>query len=250
MRTVFVGDVHGCAAELEELLERVGFAPGSDRLLLTGDAFSRGPDPERVWALLRATRAEMVLGNHDDRLRRQLRTAASGEEVSFGRPHHDDTFRRLRPLADELLPWLESLPLCIQGHPRHEPTSSGHLGRQAAVPHKDEAIQMDGFTLVHAGINPVAGLQATGREEFLSIRTWPPTGTLQGPRWHRAMEPGSTAIVFGHDAPGGLIVECRPGCSWPWLVGLDSGCIYGGQLSAWVLEETRLVQVASRQPAK
>ena len=54
-------------------------------------------------------------------------------------------------------------------------------------------------------------------------------------------------IVFGHDAPGGLVVKERAG--YPYLLGLDSGCIYGGQLSGYVLEEARLVQVKSQQVA-
>ncbi|MDE0228103.1 MAG: metallophosphoesterase, partial [Spirochaetaceae bacterium] len=54
-RTIFVGDIHGCRAEFEALLQAVDFAPGRDRLLLTGDAFTRGPDPLGVWRLIQAT---------------------------------------------------------------------------------------------------------------------------------------------------------------------------------------------------
>ena len=46
MATIFIGDVHGCARELKKLLEKVDFQPQKDRLLLTGDAFSRGPEPQ------------------------------------------------------------------------------------------------------------------------------------------------------------------------------------------------------------
>ncbi|MDE2703949.1 MAG: metallophosphoesterase, partial [Gemmatimonadota bacterium] len=71
MRTIFVGDVHGCAAEFEAFLEKVDYSD-RDRLLLTGDAFARGPDPLAVWKLICDTEAEMVLGNHDARLLKQL----------------------------------------------------------------------------------------------------------------------------------------------------------------------------------
>jgi len=53
-------------------------------------------------------------------------------------------------------------------------------------------------------------------------------------------------LVFGHDAPGGLVLKKRRGK--PYLVGLDSGCVYGNALSAYILEEARIVQTASRQP--
>ena len=56
-RTIFIGDIHGCCAEFEALLKAVEFAPGRDRLLLTGDAFTRGPDPLGVWQAIRATSA-------------------------------------------------------------------------------------------------------------------------------------------------------------------------------------------------
>src|SRR5262245_14993601 len=64
MATLFVGDVHGCASELEELLDDVD----ADRVVLVGDLFLKGPDPEGVWSLVRDRRLASVLGNHDDRL--------------------------------------------------------------------------------------------------------------------------------------------------------------------------------------
>ena len=222
-KTLFVGDVHGCAAELEELLQRAAYSPASHRLLLTGDAFSRGPDPLRVWEILRDTGAEMVLGNHDDRLLREIREHRSGSEVRFGRPDQRRTFEALRPVLDELLPWLERTPLSIEG---------------------------EGFLLVHAGIHPERGPGGTSREEFLAIRTWPPTGGIDGPRWHDITEPlPGRVVVFGHDAPGGLVVKRRDPEEGgrPWAVGLDSGCVYGGELSAWILERDELIQVDSRQ---
>ena len=45
MRTIIIGDIHGCADEFEELLEVIAYQREQDRLLLTGDAFARGPDP-------------------------------------------------------------------------------------------------------------------------------------------------------------------------------------------------------------
>jgi hypothetical protein len=215
--------VHGCAAELQELLQSSGVSPSTDRLLLTGDAFSRGPDALRVWEILRDTGAEMVLGNHDDRLRRQLTDQAQGREVRFKRPDQRRCFESLRPAHGPLLSWLESVPLAID-----EPA----------------------FLLVHAGIHPEAGVAGTSRDEFLTIRTWPPVDSIEGPRWHDAIPPfEDRLLVFGHDAPGGLVVKRRSarGDRRPWLVGLDSGCVYGGKLSAYWLETDELLQVDSRQ---
>ncbi len=223
MRTLIIGDIHGCAREFEQLLSKLGFEPDSDVLYLTGDAFSRGPEPAEVWSLIRDTGARMVLGNHDVRLPERLRLHASGESVSVRWFNQLKTLDALKAVADSLVPWLESLPYWID-----EP----------------------GFLLVHAGINPENGLQGTTTDEFLTIRTWPPVDGIEGPRWHDVYEPSGKLIVFGHDAPGGLVVKRRDDGS-PYVIGLDSGCIYGGQLSGYVLEEDRLEQVESLQdPAK
>ena len=225
MRTVFVGDVHGCSGELRSLLREIGFEAGADRLLLTGDAFSRGPDPAGVWQVIGETGAEMVLGNHDDRLLRQLGLLAQGQEIEYRWPDQRTTVEQLLPVAGELLPWLREVPLWIEE---------------------------EQFLLVHAGIDPEAGLARTTRKQFLSIRLWPPGPGVDGPRWHQHIEPPAGTVVFGHDAPGGLVRVYREGESEaagdpPCLLGLDTGCVYGGRLSAWLLEERRLVQVDSER---
>ena len=220
MRTLFIGDIHGCALEFEQLLSKLGFERNSDLLYLTGDAFSRGPDPAGVWRLIRDTGARMVLGNHDVRLPERLRLHASGESVSVRWFNQLKTLEALDPVADSLISWLESLPLWID-----EPD----------------------FLLVHAGVHPEKGLEGTSRDEFLTIRTWPPVDGIVGPRWHDAYDPSGKLIIFGHDAPGGLVVKRRDDGS-PYVIGLDSGCIYGGQLSGYVLEEDRMVQVESSHP--
>jgi hypothetical protein len=226
MSTIFIGDIHGCAQELEQLLDEAGYAQSDDRLLLTGDAFSRGPLPLRVWEIIGETGAEMVLGNHDDRLMRQLRQKLQGEEAAVSWKNQVSTLEQLSSVAEPLLNWLEQVPLCL-----------------------DE----DDFLLVHAGINPVAGVRGTSRQEFLTIRTWPPVEGVVGPRWHDAIEAGSSVhplVIFGHDAPGGLVVKKADGEDRPYLLGLDSGCAHGNALSAYILEENRVVQVASRQPSR
>ncbi len=220
MRTIFVGDVHGCAAELVDILKKTAYAPSHDRLLLTGDAFARGPDPLGVWHLICEYGAEMVLGNHDARLLLQL-----GERLPSGKPGKTNadqryTLRQLKPVHSQLHTWLKELPLHI----------------------KDDL-----FLLVHAGIHPERGLEGTSYQEFITIRTWPPTKSIEGPRWHDHYKKQYPLLVFGHDAPGGLVIKKHNGR--PYLLGLDTGCVYGRQLSAYILEEERLVQVPSQQEA-
>lgn len=214
MRTIFIGDLHGCAAEFQRLLDVLNYQPDGDRLFLAGDAFTKGPDPMGVWTLIQTTGAMMVMGNHDARLLELLtqHDAALPPSLSPARQH---TIDQMSPISDIVIPWLSALPLWIEE---------------------------DRFLLVHAGINPENGFSGTSRDEFLAIRTWPPTGGLDGSRWHDAYTPDNKLIIFGHDAPGGL-VDKRRADGTPYVIGLDTGCVYGGQLTAYILEEDRFEQV-------
>ena len=215
MRTIFVGDIHGCAEEFREILSSSGFRKGTDRLMLTGDAFTKGPDPFGVWKLMLENSAEMVLGNHDAKLVELIQGGAEPNESEA------ETLSKLDLVKDELALWLDVLPLYIR--------------------------EMD-FILVHAGIHPEKGLDRTRREELLAIRTWPPIDGIEGPRWHDHFEPlDGKVVVFGHDAPGGLVHKKRPESDTTYLVGLDTGCIYGGMLTAYILEQDDFVQIESRQ---
>ena len=215
MRTIFVGDVHGCARQLVYLLKRVHHRPGKDRLLLTGDAFSRGPDPLEVWRLIQEQEADMVLGNHDARLLKQLERLGRGKDPRFRRPEQRQTLEALFPAIAQLLPWLRLRPLVLESAD---------------------------YILVHAGVHPQRGLAGTSRDEFLKIRFWPPDGSAGQQRWHDFYAPTDRLLVFGHDALGGLVRKRRAD-GMTYLLGLDSGCVYGNQLSAYILEEDTLVQV-------
>ena len=131
MRTIFVGDVHGCAAEFEAFLEKVAYDFTEDRLLLTGDAFARGPDPLAVWQLICDTGAEMALGNHDARLLKQLTALKKGHKPKVKFPDQRYTLAQLQPAHGEIRAWLRQCPLYIAE---------------------------DAFLLVHAGIHPEKGL--------------------------------------------------------------------------------------------
>ena len=56
---------------------------------------------------------------------------------------------------------------------------------------------------------------------------------------------GKRRVIFGHDAARGRVRIEREGR--PWLVGLDSGCVYGGELSGYLLEEDKIVRVPAKK---
>ncbi len=97
MSTLYVGDVHGCAEELDALLELVG----PEAVVMVGDLFSKGPDPLGVYALLEAWQARSVLGNHDAWLLEQG-------------PGNNPLLQALIEQTPGFLDWLASLPLFLE----------------------------------------------------------------------------------------------------------------------------------------
>ncbi|RZT76848.1 bis(5'nucleosyl)-tetraphosphatase ApaH [Azospira oryzae] len=263
MATYAVGDIQGCFASLQALLEKCSFSPEFDRLWLVGDLVNRGPRSLETLRFVKGLgdRAVTVLGNHDLSL---LMTAEG-----FGKRHRSDTVDDIlaAPDRDELLHWLRHQRLMhVQGD----------------------------YAMVHAGLLPawsvaeartLAGeveqaLQAENYREFLanmwgsepgawdsSLTGWPrlrvivnamtrmrfcsPAGEMdfkakgelsQAPAgylpWFEV--PGrrsaATVLVTGHWSALGLRLE-------PNLLALDSGCLWGGKLSALRLEDRALFQV-------
>ncbi len=204
MRTVLVGDVHGCASELESLLDKIAFATG-DCLVLVGDLIARGPDNLGVLDIVRSTGALFVRGNHEQRL---LSIGPVTEEDGNG-PRadtdktvgkmHRDVARQLRPVDWTLL---------------------GNSKPSLELPEH-------GVRVVHAGLDPDVPFEAQTPDTLMRIRTVRAGDetVLWGARYA-----GPPHVVFGHNAAPGLQLH-------PWATGLDTGCVYGGRLTALVLSE-------------
>jgi hypothetical protein len=205
MRTLIVGDVHGCAEELISLLR----AARADRVVFVGDLYTKGPDPAGVWRAVRASGGASVLGNHDARLL----------DVLDGRRADDEAARRtVAQLDAEDRGWrdhLRALPLFLEVGP---------------------------YTVVHAGLHPTGDLAQTPPRMAISMRRFPGTGRRDP--WWGDVYVGARRVVYGHDAKRGLVRRCRDGV--PWLYGLDTGCVYGGQLTGLIVEEDRLIQAPAR----
>jgi hypothetical protein len=209
MRTIIVGDVHGCASELDALLDRVAFASG-DRLVFVGDLIARGPNSLAVLDIVRRTGAIVVRGNHEQKLldwldgrEKWLRGESAAKPPSIGKMHRE-IGRRLRPIDWSLLQttktWLDL--------PEHA------------------------LRVVHAGIDPDVAFDHQDSNTMMRIRTViSPTGkrgqrhVLWGSRYT-----GPPHIVFGHNAAPGLQLHS-------WATGLDTGCVYGGRLTAMILKK-------------
>jgi hypothetical protein len=217
-RTIFVGDIHGCALEFETILKKLDYDPVLDRLYLTGDNFARGPDPGRTLDLIVRARAKSVLGNHDWKIHRCLLHRATGKyaDEDFSKSQVK-ACERMGPRAAEFASFIASCPIAI-------------IGLR--------------WTLVHAGVHPILGSMGTDVRAALTIRTFPDYDNPDQPHWHELYE-GPKLVIFGHDARGGLVRRERNGRLV--ALGLDTGCVYGNSLTAWVLEEDRIVQERAKR---
>jgi hypothetical protein len=97
---------------------------------------------------------------------------------------------------------------------------------------------------VHGGLVPGVALEHQKEDELLNLRSIAADGTPSkrvdgGEPWGSCWK-GPELVIFGHDAMRGIQRH-------PYALGLDSGCVYGGRLSAYVLPEGRLVSVLAKR---
>jgi hypothetical protein len=202
-RSIFIGDVHSCAAELAELLSAVAVTD-EDRVYFTGDLLSRGPDALGVLRLFRELRARSAVGNHEQRLLAYRQARLRGEPgPKLGNAHAEVA----AVLRDEDWAILESFPLWIDV-PEHG-IRIIHAGLVPGVPFEKQ----DPWLLTH--IRSIT-------EEGKPSEKW---GTLWGSLYYA--EPH---VVFGHNAR--KVPQLHPHAT-----GLDTACVYGGALTAMVLGE-------------
>jgi hypothetical protein len=211
-RRLFIGDLHGCLAELEQLLHVFGFRPGHDQAISLGDVVGKGPDAPGCLRLLREIRAEVVCGNHDA----FLLTGAALPETERS-PQHQAYLESLGPGLESHLAFMRTWPYWLEQHD---------------------------IVAVHAGLVPgFDHPRDMPSRLLLRIRTWDGEGKhlwRQGdPAWFECQAWPKT-VVFGHWAARGLV-------DLPGFKGLDTGCVYGRQLTGYCPEEDRIVQVTARR---
>ena len=263
-----IGDIQGCHAEFCQLLDLIGFSATSDRLWLVGDLVNRGPASLAVLREVKALgeAAVTVLGNHD----LHLLTVAAGHR----RAHRSDTIDDILRASDrdELLHWLAGRPLVVVENdammvhagvlPSWTPASALMLSREVeAMLASDDAHRflgvlygdepsawhddLTGDDRLRAIVNVCTRLRfctPDGRIEFREKR-----GREHAPEgfrpWfaHGQRRTARMLVVCGHWST--LELELAPN-----VLMLDSGCLWGGTLTAVRLPDRRVYQVPSRSP--
>jgi bis(5'-nucleosyl)-tetraphosphatase (symmetrical) len=259
-----IGDLQGCWRSFEALLAAIGFDDAVDRLWLVGDLVNRGPDSLSVlrWCVAHDHALVAVLGNHD------LHLLAAAAELRGPKPR--DTLDAVLKAPDrpELLDWLRRRPLLhrtadhvlvhaglppwwtldeAEGHARRlehrlrqgpsdllvPPKGHKPLGWDPASPDADK-VALAGFV----------AMRCLDQKDRL-VRSFHGAPEDRESTWRPWFEgrPSSPIVVFGHWAMLGH--RCGPG----WLA-TDSGCCWGGPMTAVCLDDDRVVQVPNQERAQ
>ena len=272
MKTYAIGDLQGCAEETELLLALIAARAGdAARIVFVGDLVNRGPASlqalRRVMALQQASggRVEAVLGNHDLHL---LAVAAGVQALAPG-----DTLADIldAPDRDALIAWLRARPLALMAE-GHLLVHAGLLPQWSAGDALALAAEVETVLRGESWADFLGQMYGNKPERwddtlsgaarlrcivnaFTRMRLCRPDGSMDFKHKESAgAPPGSglmpwfdlpqrrwagTPVVFGHWSALGLLLR-------PDLVGLDSGCVWGGKLSAVCLDDRSLLQVDCR----
>lgn len=233
-RLIFIGDIHGCLKEFQELVDVV--APTeTDRVICVGDFMDKGPEPAACVRFARERGFESVLGNHEERhLRWRRHQQRQRVDPTYQNPMRsftpEDLFQNSL-LDEEDLQWLSFLPLYLR--PLHN------------------------LVVVHGGLLPGLALDAQPEDKILRARWLKPNGEFipydhydQHPdRQHwTALYDGPYDVVYGHEAFSLMGPKIDRG-DFGTYYGIDTGCVYGGHLTAlvWVNGFWGVTQVKAKK---
>ena len=226
-RTLVVGDIHGCLADLNTLLKEAGFREGRDRLVCVGDLVDRGPDSVGVLRRVRELKGHTVLGNHEEKHlryhRHYLRAKADPTyKIPMSMPHPEAHLQ----MTEEDFDYIASMPLTID------------IG--------------DDITVVHGGFSrdiprwrPT--LQACRVRYVDSEGDW-----FEGMKWWE--QPAHTTfwadsyrgkrnVIYGHEPRRDVYWTVRD--DGVWTLGLDTSCVFGNKLTGYWLGSQTFVTVPS-----
>ncbi|MCH2155776.1 MAG: metallophosphoesterase [Opitutales bacterium] len=214
-RVIAIGDIHGCASEFAELLNRIN--PQSDDVIIQiGDMVNRGPDSAAVLRIIRENNIRAILGNHE----RRLLEFRWRRDASILKKYDAETIEQLTPKDWE---FLENLPLFFYNSDLQTVFVHGGFDPHSPVLWREQPASV------------VTTIQVIDQEGKPSKRSKAPEGRDWGDLWQ-----GPPFVVYGHTPRQ----EVR---SHPQAIGIDTACVYGGMLTACILPEQELIQVNAHE---
>ncbi|QNU44145.1 bis(5'-nucleosyl)-tetraphosphatase (symmetrical) ApaH [Mixta calida] len=271
MSTYLIGDIHGCYDELQSLLQQVAFDAEKDTLWLTGDLVARGPGSLEVLRFVRSlgSAVRMVLGNHD------LHLLAVYAGISRNKPKDRITPLLEAPDADELINWLRRQPLLqvdeekklVMAHagitPQWDIETAQMCAREVEAVLSSDSYplflnamygdmpnnwtpELTGLARLRFSTNALTRMRYCFPNGQLDMICKDAPGSAPPPLkpWFAIESPVARdyTIIFGHWAS--LEGKGTP----EGIIGLDTGCCWGGTLTMLRWEDRQLfIQPSSRQ---
>jgi serine/threonine protein phosphatase 1 len=211
MRTIVIGDTHGCYNELKDLiltLETNGeYNKNTDKLVFLGDYIDRGKDSRLVIAYIRSLQNSdynvvALMGNHED----MLLNYVDGKDEAWTWNGYDTTIDSYKGFYNQFMSdmeWMRNLPLY----------------------HEDEH-----FIFVHAGIDTSKPMEEQSRNTLLWTRE---------PFIYTDKE-YNKKVIFGHTPTCNLNGDWKPVYTNTRNIDIDTGCVYGGALSALIIDDDKI----------
>lgn len=215
MRFIAIGDIHGCADELQDLLDQLNLTD-PDHLIFLGDLINRGPNSRGVLDIVKSLKnASFIMGNHELRL---LKFHASGDASKL-KAYDKKTIEILSPsdwsFLSDMLPHLfleeHNIIFVHGGFEPHKPWDQQAIDTISTIQVVDE--------------------QGRGHKRSKSPNS---------PYWFSLWQ-GPESVVYGHIPK--LRIERTH-----LTLGIDTACVYGGFLTAYILPSKDIVQVPARKP--
>lgn len=215
---VAVGDIHGCLEEFEELLKVIQYNKETMRLVCLGDLMDRGPDPVGVVRKVRELGVECIMGNHEEKHLRWHKHEKKLQETGKPNPMRrmaQEAREANEKLSDQDWTWLKALPLKV------------HL--------------INDWWGIHGGCEPRFSLADQDPKQIIRCRYVDERGVAQAlganlskpggtVYWTEAWR-GPESIVYGHCVHD-LKAPRFDVCGSASCVGIDTGCCFGGHLTA------------------
>ena len=242
-RTIIIGDIHGCIAELKELVAIL--KPSStDTLVFTGDLIDRGPDDSGVVKFLIETQSKChlrcVLGNHDEKFFRWLDYKEKASIiVNPVKPPEDSNWERLhKELNQDELNWMRNQMEIIIHLPNVDTTIvhagiPAHFTRHVPTDEVFNPITIKNYTWLR---NTATPKQRDLYKQLLFTRRVSSSGypitlekqTDKDAVWADLYHGEYGRVVFGHAANPNIV-------DYRYATAIDTGCVYGGYLTAIIL---------------
>lgn len=221
LRTLVIGDIHGCLEEFEELLKTIQYLPNVDRLIVVGDLIDRGPDSVGVVRKCRELNLEVTMGNHEAKFLKWWR----GNKHYDPQPHY-------ALLNDDDVNYISKMPTYI--------------------------VLKEDLWVVHAGVKPGLPIEKQKKDDLMYLRytdrdrnfiSMHKIGKDLAPEAMFWTQFGSFRIniIYGHNVHSMENIHIDNFDDGTSCYGIDTGACFGGKLTAMIVETGEIVQVQSKK---